>query len=107
MPTFAYTARDLTGKQVTGTVEANGEREAASILADRSLFPVKVDDLESAGALSTLTGRKKKVKGQTMAVFYGQLASLLRSGVPMMRSLQVLGDQTSDKVLGEVVQDIR
>ena len=42
MPTFAYTARDLTGKQVTGTVEASGEREVTAILSDQSLFPVNV-----------------------------------------------------------------
>ena len=108
MPTFAYTARDLAGKQVTGTLEATGEREVAAILSERALFPVKVDDLaQNAGALTSLTGRRKKVSGQTMAVFYSQLASLLRSGVPMIRSLHVLGDQTSDSVLGEVVGDIR
>ncbi len=108
MPTFAYTARDLAGKQVTGTLEATGEREVAAILSERALFPVKVDDLaQNAGALASLTGRRKKVSGQTMAVFYSQLASLLRSGVPMIRSLHVLGDQTSDSVLGEVVGDIR
>lgn len=108
MPTFAYTARDLSGKQVNGTIDAGGEREAAAILSERSLFPIKVDDVTgNAGALSSLTTRRRKVKGQTMAVFYGQLASLLRSGVPMIRSLHVLGDQTSDASLGEVVKDIR
>ena len=108
MPTFAYTARDLSGKQVTGTLEATGEREVAAMLSERSLFPVKVSDVaQNAGAMAALTGRRRKVKGQTMAVFYTQLASLLRSGVPMIRSLHVLGDQTSDAVLGEVVKDIR
>ena len=42
MPTFAYTARDMTGKQVNGTVEATGEREVATMLSERSLFPVNV-----------------------------------------------------------------
>ncbi len=45
MPTFAYTARDMTGKQVTGTIEATGEREVTAILSERSLFPVNVKDL--------------------------------------------------------------
>jgi len=42
-----------------------------------------------------------------MAVFYGQLASLLRSGVPLIRSLALLGDQSSAPVLSEVLGDIR
>ena len=44
MPNFAYVARDMSGKQVTGTIEANGQREATTMLADRSLFPVSVKD---------------------------------------------------------------
>ncbi len=105
MPTFAYTARDMTGKQVTGTLEAAGEREVAAILSERSLFPVNVKDLPPAGA--SIFGRRKKVKGQTMAIFYSQMASLLRAGVPMIRSLNVLSEQSSDLVLKEVIIEIR
>ncbi len=105
MPTFAYTARDLTGKQVNGTLEANGEREVAAILSERSLFPVNVKDVGSP--TQSVFGRRKKVKGQTMAVFYSQLASLLRAGVPMIRSLNVLAEQSTDPVLKEVIAEIR
>lgn len=108
MPTFAYTARDMTGKQITGTIEAGNKREVSAVLSERALFPVNVDDVTKSGhGLAALTGHKKKVKGQTMAVFYSQLASLLRSGVPMIRSLNVLSDQTSDATLAEVLKDLR
>ncbi len=108
MPTFAYTARDMTGKQINGTLEAAGEREVTVILSERSLFPVNVRDVgSSGGGLRLFAGRRKKVKGQTMAVFYGQMASLLRAGVPMIRALTVLSEQTSDAVLKEVVTEIR
>ncbi len=109
MPTFAYTARDSTGKQVNGTVEAGTEREVTSILSEQSLFPVKVSDVAKTKSptLGSLFNRRQKVNGQTMAVFYSQLASLLRSGVPMIRSLNVLGSQTSNAVLKEVLQDVR
>ena len=106
MPTFAYTARDMSGKQVTGTLEATGEREAATILSDQSLFPVSVEGVKSAGAGLQLFSRKT-VSGQTMAVFYGQLAALLRAGVPMIRALNVLSSQTSDTVLKDVVGELR
>ncbi len=106
MPTFAYTARDMTGKQITGTVEANGEREVAAILSEKSLFPVNVKAAATSSS-GSLFGRRKKVKGQTMAVFYSQMASLLRAGVPMIRSLNVLAEQSSDAVLKEVITEIR
>lgn len=105
MPTFAYTARDMTGKQITGTLEANGEREVAAMLSEQSLFPVNVKSTGSQSA--SLFGRSKKVKGQTMAVFYSQLASLLRAGVPMIRALTVLSEQSTDSALKEVIEDIR
>ena len=106
MPKFAYTARDLTGKQISGTLEASGEREVAALLADQSLFPVNV---EPTGPVTgpAFGKRKQKAKGQTMALYYAQLASLLRAGVPMIRSLNVLSEQSTDPVLKEVVAEIR
>ena len=107
MATFAYTARDLTGKQGSGTVDAANEREVTTILAERSLFPVDVTDASKSNGITGLVGRKKKVNGQTMAVFYSQLASLLRSGVPMIRALTVLSQQSANPTLGEVISDIK
>ena len=107
MATFAYTARDMTGKQVSGTVDAANEREVTTILAERSLFPVDVSDASKSNGIAGLVGRKKKVNGQTMAVFYSQLASLLRSGVPMIRALTVLSQQSANPTLGEVISDIK
>ncbi|MCH1495538.1 MAG: type II secretion system F family protein, partial [Rubripirellula sp.] len=101
MPVFAYTAREMSGKLVSGTLEAASEREVAGMLADRSLFPVTVK--EQANASQSVFGGQKKVKGQTMAVFYSQLAALLRAGVPMIRSLNVLSEQSSDAALKDVV----
>lgn len=106
MPTFVYTARDMTGKQINGTLEASGEREVTAILADKSLFPVNVQQTGATGT-SLFGSRQKKAKGQTMALYYSQLSSLLQAGVPMIRSLNVLSEQSSEPVLKEVVGEIR
>jgi general secretion pathway protein F/type IV pilus assembly protein PilC len=106
MPMYAYTARNMAGKTVTGSIEAANEREVASLLSEKSLFPSKVAATDSSAG-GSLFGKRKKVKGQVMATYYGQLASLLRSGVPMIRSLTVLGEQATDPVLSEIVKDIR
>ena len=105
MPMYAYTARDMSGKQVTGTVEANAERDVAGILSEKSLFPVEVKP--STSSSTPIFGVRKKVKAQTMAMFYSQLAALLRAGVPMIRSLNVMADQSSNATLNEVIADIR
>lgn len=107
MPIYAYTARDMSGKMVNGSLEANNEREVSAALADRSLFPVSVSNNSKPSGLASLRGGRKKVKGQTMAIWYSQMASLLRSGVPLIRSLTVLSEQSSEPVLGEVLKEIR
>lgn len=102
MPEFAYVARDMTGKRTTGTVSAGNQREAMALLDSKSLFPIEITVNKS-----TVVRRSGRVRGQTMAVFYSQLAALLRSGVPMLRALTVLGKQSNNKTLNNVLEEIR
>jgi general secretion pathway protein F/type IV pilus assembly protein PilC len=103
MPDFAYIARDLSGKSVAGTIAAASVRDAATQLGSKSLFPIsiKVDKTKQVRS----TGR---VSGTQMAAFYGQLASLLRSGVPLLKALTVLSTQSgSSKVLRNAISEIK
>ncbi|MCA9152718.1 MAG: type II secretion system F family protein, partial [Planctomycetales bacterium] len=102
MPNFAYTARDRQGKRVSGTLAAGSEREVISLLAGKSLFPLQVQ----AEKRRRSWGFGKRVSGQIMAVIYSQLSGLLRSGVPLLRSLEVLRRQSSNDLLKHVLQDV-
>jgi general secretion pathway protein F/type IV pilus assembly protein PilC len=102
MPEFEYVARDPSGQRVSGSVAANTEREALSILSGKALFPVSVT--EEKAKSSNLS--RKRVGGQLMATTYSQLASLLRSGVPLLRAIHVLRHQTSSARLREVLDDV-
>lgn len=102
MPDFAYTARDVKGQKVTGSVAAQTEREAVATLTGRSLFPIEV----KADKAAIKAASSKRVSGQAMAAIYGQMSSLLRSGVSMLRTLAVLRDQSSNKTLKLVLEDI-
>jgi general secretion pathway protein F/type IV pilus assembly protein PilC len=97
----------MSGKQVSGTIEASNEREVTSLLSDRALFPVNVNDTAKSNTVASFVSRGKKVNGATMGVFYSQMASLLRNGVPMIRALTVLGEQNSNPALGEIISDIK
>jgi type II secretory pathway component PulF len=108
MPEFAYIARDMTGQRIVGTLDAGNPRDATSQLSALNLFPIEVKAAEgknSAAAKSALTNRR--VKGQTMATFYSQMASLLRSGVPMLRALTVLSQQSTDATLSAVLTELK
>jgi len=102
MPDFAYIARDNTGQKVSGSLSAATEREVINILSGRLLFPVKV----SAEKASAAPGAHMRVRGQMMATVYSQLAALLRSGVPLLRALAVLREQTSNKNLKAILEDV-
>lgn len=105
MPDFDYTARELSGKQVNGTIAAASEKEALGNLQGQSLFPIKI--ALSAATQKQAAAGSKRVSLKYLTVFYNQLADLLRSGVPLLRSLQLLEDQTSNSTLKFVVQDVR
>ncbi|MCA9161412.1 MAG: type II secretion system F family protein [Planctomycetales bacterium] len=104
MPDFSYIARDLRGQRITGTLSAASEAEVVAVLSGRSLFPVQVA-AEKTGSSSPfrLGGR---VKGQVMAMTYSQLAALMRSGVPLLRAIHVIREQTSHPKLKEVLSDV-
>ncbi len=105
MPDFKYLARELTGKKVSGTLTASSEKDALASLSSRNLFPVSVAQTDQSKQQSTTGSRR--VPARFLTVFYNQLADLLKSGVPLLRSLQLLEDQTSHSSLKFVIQDVR
>jgi general secretion pathway protein F/type IV pilus assembly protein PilC len=102
MPEFTYIARDVTGKRVEGTLSAGNEREAAAALSAKDLFPLKVASADGRPA----RGSSPRVRARVMAGTYGQLAALLGSGVPLLRSLEIIRQQTPHKNLALVLEDV-
>jgi general secretion pathway protein F/type IV pilus assembly protein PilC len=102
MPDFAYTARNLQGSRVSGVIQASTEREALSLLSGQSLFPVSVGLQRQSQGFRL----QRRVNGQLMAMTYSQLAALMRSGVPLLRSIGVIRDQTSHRGLKQVLDEV-
>lgn len=104
MPEFAYRARNATGQEVAGTISAASEREALAMLGDRALFPLK---LVSEKAYNLPWRQSKRVSSQVLANTLAQMADLLNSGVPLMRTLEVLSRQAAQPAMAEVMTDVR
>jgi general secretion pathway protein F/type IV pilus assembly protein PilC len=104
MPEFNYEAMAATGIRSTGTLVANSEREVMAMLDARGLFPVRI--APKKGAVTGPIGGKR-VNSRHLATFYSQLADLLHSGVPLLRSFDILERQAASPVLGEVVREVR
>lgn len=110
MPDFAYTARGASGESRKGTVSANDRADAMAQLASLNLFPTKIDpvverSLFGRPAADGATGGR--VSSSQLAPFYAQLGDLLAAGVPLLRALKLIEDQTGNPVLGRVVEDVR
>ncbi len=102
MPDFTYKARNLAGEIISGSMSANTERDVVNMLSGQQLFPVTVEtEGEKKGI--TFGGR---VSDQKIAVFYEQLASLITNGVPMIRSLNILKEQTRIPVFQDALTDV-
>lgn len=113
MPDFTYTARNISGAVVNGTLSASDRDEALSQLAAKTLFPLSVD-AASAGGIVSLFGSKedaanrpKKLSGAQLGPFYSQLADLIGAGVPLLRALQLIEEQASNPILQEIAADLR
>ena len=108
MPDFKYEAMGRTGAKSEGTIAAATEREAAMALDAKGLFPLSI-----ALARTQVTGAAavgffaKRVKGRHLATFYSQLADLLHTGVPLLRSLELLERQSVNPTLQAVLREDR
>ncbi len=100
MPHFDYIARDAGGNRVTGTVEAASRQEALATMAVRTLFPIEVDARKAPLAV------QRRVPASMLATTLSQMADLLQSGVPLLRTLEVLRRQISHAGMREILADL-
>lgn len=103
MPDFTYEALASTGQRTSGTLTAGSEREVLTMLDSRGLFPVKVEPAKKVRAAAWSSGR---ISARATATFFSQLADLLRSGVPLLRSLEILERQSGQAKLQEILRDV-
>ena len=105
MPEFRYIARDLSGRESSDLLTANSELDVVSQLSAKQLFPVKIQAAEASKSPALAWVRRPRAAH--LATFFSQLADLLRAGVPLLRSLELLERQTSHAGLKTVLRDLR
>jgi general secretion pathway protein F len=105
MSNFQYIARGLTGQQVDGVLTAGSEQEALAMLAGQSLFPMQLTLAPETA--SVRRKRARRVRAKHLSITYSQLADLLRAGVPLLRSLELLEHKTNHTGLQQVLELVR
>src|SRR5262245_37868546 len=96
MAAFEYVARKPAGDLVTGVLEAASQREVLQKLAEDRLFAVRIAEAKQAPMVQL---SRRRVRSRHVSTMYGQLSDLLRSGVPLLRSLEILERQSSKPAL--------
>jgi type IV pilus assembly protein PilC len=105
--TFAFRAMDLGGAATAGEVEAESKAQVTEQLRQRGLIVLDVSEKKSP---LTIEGMMKRWKGADMrelAVFSRQFATLVSSGMPMLRALHTLEEQTQDDLISEAIAGVR
>jgi len=105
MATYVFKAMDLAGIQAKGEVEAESKQAVAEQLKERGLVVVDIAHKYRSKELNLELF--SRVKAKDLAVASRQLATMVTSGMSIMRALQVLETQTGSKVLKEAVAGVR
>ena len=124
MPRFNYVALDARGQEATGLVEAASTNAAIAQLRQSGYFPTSVieealssaDGQEARRRAARVAGttkprakkgivlfQRKKVRSKVLMIFTRQLATLIDSGLPLLRSLNVLAKQERDKLMKRTI----
>lgn len=105
MKKFSYEARDQATNKITkATVQADTESAAARLLIDQGFTPLSIKEQNEEGNfIAKITGR---ITTKDKIVFTRQLATLIGAGLPLAQSLHTVLEQTENKKLQSIVQDV-
>jgi type IV pilus assembly protein PilC len=105
--TFAFRALDMAGIASAGEVEAESKAQVAEQLRQRGLIVLDVAEKSKPFKIEDLFERWQGVDMRELAVFSRQFATLVASGMPMLRTLHTLEEQTQDEMIREAVAGVR
>jgi len=105
--TFAFRAMDLAGAPSTGEVEAESKAQVTEQLRQRGLIVLEVSEKSKPVKVEDFFKRWQGVDMRELAIFSRQFATLVASGMPMLRTLHTLEEQTQDEAIKEAVAGVR
>lgn len=100
MPTFNYQVKDISGKIISGKMEADNEKSVISRLRASGFHPIDIKHETSQKSLF------KKISRVKLLLFTQRLSDLLIGGFPLAKSLEILYKQTEDKVMKNIISKL-
>lgn len=108
--TWAYKGRDASGKLVKGRLDAPSESAVIARMRSLGLTPVSITEAGAGTGLNreiSLGSFEKGVARKDLAVMSRQLATMVSAGIPLLKSLTILSEQTESKALARVLTTVR
>lgn len=105
MATYVFKAMDLTGAKAGGEVEAESKQAVADQLKSRGLIVLDISDKHASRELNIKLFQR--IKPDDLTVFTRQLATMVSSGMTILRALYVLEAQTESDLLKETIVKVR
>ena len=100
---YRYRAMTQDGQKLQGIIDANDERQARLRLREEGLFLLDIRPQKSSGVKT----RRPRISHSELTLFTRQLATLSAAALPLEESLDVIGQQSSNKRLGDVLNQVR
>src|SRR3989337_3047074 len=104
---YAYRVRTKEGRIVSGTMEADGEGAVASRLRSQGFTPVQITKESKVSGKMELHLLPQKVKLKDLAIFSRQFATMINSGLSLLRALNILAEQSENPKLAETIKSVR
>ena len=104
---YAYRVRTKEGRVLTGKMDADGEAAVASRLRSQGMIPVQITKEAKVSMKMEINILPKKVKLKDLAVFARQFATMINSGLSLLRTLNILADQTENPALKDAIGEMR
>jgi type IV pilus assembly protein PilC len=104
--TYQYSVRDTGGKLVSGTLVADNRDLASARLREMGFIPIKIEQQRGPGVRREISLRHR-VKLKDLSVFSRQFSTMVNSGLPILRGLVILEEQTESKILASAIASVR
>jgi type II secretory pathway component PulF len=104
MPTFFYKAKQGPEKTVEGEIVAESRPAAMARLERMGCSPFSLEEV--AGRRSATAGARRRIRGRDITIFTRQLAGLLRAGVPILRALTTIQQQTENAAFQAILLEV-
>lgn len=106
MSTYLYKARDENGKLVQGTLDALSPAEVADKLRKMGYMPIQIREAIPGINLEGIGSRLRRIRSEDIIFFNIQLANMIESGLTIISSLRTISQQTENKKLKRIIEDV-